>query len=69
MVSLSDLNRDLNLIHSEYLMKKKIDGTTTQIFQAGIGCRSRKLFQGTLRKAPWFLISKIQETIIHLTNG
>ena len=43
MVSLSDLNRDLNLVHSEYLMKKKIDGTT-QIFQAGIGCRSRKLF-------------------------
>lgn len=44
VVSLSDLNRDLNLVHSEYLMKKKIDGTTTQIFQAGIGCRSRKLF-------------------------
>lgn len=44
VVSLSDLNRDLNLIHSEYLMKKKIDGTTTQIFQARIGCRSRKLF-------------------------
>lgn len=44
VVSLSDLNRDLNLIHSEYLMKKKIDATTTQIFQAGIGCRSRKFF-------------------------
>ena len=44
VVSLSDLNLDLNLNHSEYWTKKKIDGITTQIFQAGIGCRSRKLF-------------------------